>query len=196
LTLGISGAINGLVTCGRKNQKIPKYSGGCTPHCLVVELEKRYGERGVLAGPVLLAKGVGTKKFDQRSREDSVDFGRPRRQRWASIEATHDRHNVAVADQGGKVIQLPHHRDAGRVKEHLLVCLTKRGFDGRLAYVLFAARKAHLTPVTSHMPGASRQQHLGTVVSFEQRHKYRRSPSTFERQQGRLTVTSRSNASE
>ncbi len=145
---------------------------------------------------MLFAERVGTKEIDQRSREDSVDFGRSGRKHGASIETGDDRHDEAVAGQGGEVIKLSHHRDVGRIKEHLFVGLTKRRLHRRLALILSSARETHLTPVTAQVPRASGQQHFGTLVTFEQRYKNGRGAGTFKQSGRRLPVSAPLNAIE
>ena len=82
------------------------------------------------------------------------------------------------------------------VQEDLLVCLTKRGLNRSFAVVLAAARETHLAPMAPQVPGASGEQHFGTMVTIEKSDKNGRGACTFKQPRRRLPVPALVNASE
>jgi hypothetical protein len=144
---------------------------------------------------MLLSERVGAEEIDQRSRENSIDLGCSRRQHWALVETGDDRHDEAT-HQGCEVIKLSHHHDLSGVQKHFLVRLTERCLHRSLAVVLPTAGETDLALVTAHVPGASGEQYLGTVVAIEQCDENGRGASTFKQLRGGLPKAALSNAIE
>ena len=135
----------------RQRQQVDQHPGGCSPHCLVVEIEEVQRPVKWRDPPTFSMVRAWTRQFSDWCPHHPVSFARAWLKLDPLVQRCDNRHDVALRHDRREVLQLPDNLRSANVESNFFLGFTQRCFNRRLARITPPAREADLTTMTPHL---------------------------------------------